>query len=708
MPSLETTHEETEQPPKTDKRDKAFDRAFTRIGDAQSKSRDERMQCLQDRRFYSVAGAQWEGPLGEQFANKPKFEMNKVHLAVIRIINEYRNNRIAVLYTSKDGTTNDALPETCNGLYRADERDSGAQEAFDNAFEEAVGGGFGALRLSTRYENEYDDEDTRQRITFEAITDADSCVFFGDSKRQDKRDATWACVLTGMSTEAYKYEYNDDPVSWDREIQQSQFDWCTADEVYVAEYYEVEEKSELVHFFRGIALGPEDPGELRVTAEELAEEGKAEELKARGFREVRKKRIKCRKIHKYILSGGGILEDEGFIAGDRIPIIPVFGKRWVVDGIERCMGHVRLAKDAQMLTNMLMSWLAEMAARFDMEKPILTPEQIAGHATMWSNDNVEKFPYLLINPILDPATGQKMPMPPVGYTKAPQIPPVMGALMQIAEQALQDLLGNQQAGEEVQPNISGKVVELIQNRLDMQVFIYMSNMAKAVQCAGEVWLGMARDVYIEEKRRMKVLSTDGKPGSVELHRPMEDEATGATVRENDLTKADFDVVADVGPSSTSRRASTVRALSALLQSTQDQETRAVLEGMIMLNMEGEGLQDVRDYYRGKLVRMGVVKPTEEEKESMAKEQENAQPDANAQYLQAAAMKQEADAQGALAKIGETHAKTLATLAGIESSQLADTIALADALTPGPITDAPPAAAEAAPMDAPADMGAPQQ
>lgn len=29
--------------------------------------RDERAQCLEDRRFYSIAGAQWEGKLGEQF-----------------------------------------------------------------------------------------------------------------------------------------------------------------------------------------------------------------------------------------------------------------------------------------------------------------------------------------------------------------------------------------------------------------------------------------------------------------------------------------------------------------------------------------------------------------------------------------------------------------------------------------------------------------
>jgi len=121
--------------------------ALTEFDRVQSSVRDERLQCLQDRRFYSIAGAQWEGPLGEQYENKPRFEVNKIHLSVIRIINEYRNNRIAVDFVSKDGDTDEKLAETCNGLYRADERDSGAEEAYDNAFEEAVGGGIGALAL---------------------------------------------------------------------------------------------------------------------------------------------------------------------------------------------------------------------------------------------------------------------------------------------------------------------------------------------------------------------------------------------------------------------------------------------------------------------------------------------------------------------------------------------------------------------------------
>lgn len=689
----------TKIPTQTAELMKVHARATRRIASAQSALRDERMQCLQDRRFYSIAGAQWEGPIGEQFANKPKFELNKVHLAVIRIINEYRNNRINVLFTSKDGSENDVLAEACNSLYRSDEQDSGAQEALDNGFEEAVGGGFGAWRLRARYENEYDDESTTQRIGIEAITDADSCVFFDpNSKRQDKRDAKWAVVLTGMDTEAYRDEYDDDPTTWPKEIHQSEFDWCTPDTVYVAEYYEVEETTELVHFFRGIALGPDDAVDLRVTDEELAAEGKAEELRITGFTEVRQKRVKCTKIHKYQMSGAYVLEDEKFIAGNRIPIVPVFGKRWVVDGVERCMGHVRLAKDAQMLNNMLMSWLAEMAARFDIEKPILTPEQVAGHANMWAQDNVEKFPYLLINPILDPATSQKMPMPPVGYTKAPNIPPAMAALMQLAGEALQELLGNQQAGEEMQANVSGKVVELIQNRLDMQVFIYMSNMAKAVQCLGEIWLGMARDIYVEDGRKMKTLSKDGKAGSLELMRPMYNEETGATDKQNDLTKADFDVVADVGPSSTSRRASTVRALSALLNTATDPETRTILEGLILVNMEGEGLQDVRDFYRAKLVRMGVLKPTEEETKQLEAEAQNQAPNPDAIYLEAAGKKALADADLSIAKVGESHAKTISTLSAIESQQVADAIALAQAITPDAATGAMPAEAPAAPAD----------
>lgn len=649
--------------------------------------RDTRLQCLMDRRFCSVTGAQWEGPLGDQFENKPRFEFNKVHMAVIRIINEYRNNRISVDFVSKDGREADQLAETCDGLYRADEQDSSAQEAYDNAFEEGVSGGFGAIRLCAQYVDEDDDDNDQQRVAIEPIFDADSCVFFSlDGKRQDKRDATKCFVLSAMTHRHYKAEYNDDPASWPKGITQDWFDWCTPDVVWVAEVYCVEQKHEMIYTYQGIALGEDEPNELKFTAEELKEEGKLEELQALGFRQVSQKKIRRRKVHKYIMSGNKVLEDCGYIAGTEIPVIPYYGKRWYVDGIERCMGHVRLAKDAQMLSNMLMSWLAEMAARFDIEKPILTPEQVAGHAVMWAEDNIKKYPYLLLNPMLDEATGQAMPPAQLQYTKAPNMPPAMAALATLAQQALEDLLGNQQAGEQLQPNQSGKAVELIQQRLDMQVFIYMSNFAKTIKRLGEVWLSMNKDLLIEQGRKLKVLHQSGETGYVELQKPMISKETGEKYLENDMADAKFDVYADVGPSSSSRRAATVRALTGLLSMTTDPETIAVLTSMIMMNIEGEGLGDVQKYFRAKLVRMGAVKPTPEEAEQMAQEQANQQPDANAQYLEAAAekaraeaLKATADTQLTGAKISNTEADTVSKLAAVEHDRINTAMQMAQAL-----------------------------
>ena len=642
--------------------------ALQEFDEIQTALRDERLQCLRDRRFYLLAGAQWEGPLGDQFENKPRFEFNKTHLAIIRIINEYRNNRITVDFQPRDGSSEgDELADICDGLYRADENSSTADEAYDNAFEEGVGGGFGAWRLRACYEDEEDDENEKQRISIEPINDADSTVFFDlNSKRQDKADAKRCYVLIPYSQRAYREEFGDDPADWPKLIQQSEFDWCTPNIVWVAELYRVEDKAEMVYFYRGL---DEDAPDRRVTQEELdADPDLIEQLEATGNRKVREKRITRRVVHKYLMSGGKILEDCGLIPGRCIPIIPYFGKRAVIDGVERCSGHVRIGRDAQQLTNMLMSWLAEMAARFDIEKPILTPEQIAGHSVMWAEDNVKKFPFLLINAITD-ENGNHLASGPVGYTKAPNIPPPMAALAQLAGQALTDLLGNQQAGEQMQPNLSGKAVELIQNRLDMQVFIYMSNLAKSMKRSGEVWLSMMKDIVVEESRRMKTIDQNGEAGSVVMNDPAYDEEKAETYTKNDIKKAAFEVDVEVGPSSSSKRSATVRALTGMMQITQDPETLQVLSGLAMMNMEGEGISEARDYFRRKLVRMGVVKPTDEEKQELMAEAANQQPDPQSQYLQAAAEQASAEAQQARAKTVQTIAD-----ADLKRAQTAETYA----------------------------------
>ena len=628
--------------------------ALRQFNDIQTALRDERLQCLQDRRFYSLCGAQWEGPLWDQYENKPKFEVNKIMLAVIRIVNEYRNNRITVDYVSKDGTDNAKLAEVCDGLYRADEQASVADEAYDNAFEEAVGGGIGAWRLRTVYEDEENDEDDRQRIRMEPIFDADSSVFFDlNAKRQDKSDAKYAFVVTSMTRESYKETYNDDPTDWPKIIHQYEFDWATPDVVFVAEYYKVEEKTETIRIFEAI-----DGTEERYTARDFENDETLEEtLMAIGTREVRQKRVKRMRVRKYIMSGGRVLEDAGYIAGKCIPIVVVYGKRWFVDNIERCMGAVRLAKDAQRLKNMQLSKLGEISALSSIEKPIMTPEQVAGHQLMWAEDNLKDYPYLLINPITGP-DGNTQAAGPLAYTKSAAIPPAMAALLQITEQDMQDILGNPQGADKMVSGVSGKAVEMIQTRVDMQTYIYMSNFAKGMKRCGEIWLSMAKEIYIEGERKMKTIAPTGESSVVELMRPMIDPETGAMVTENDLSNATFDVVADVGPSSSSKRAATVRALTGMLQITSDPETAQVLTSMAMMNMEGEGVSDANAYFRKKLLRMGVVKPTDTEAEELMAEMQGKPQDPNAMYLQAAA-------EEATAKAAKARADTVETVASAE-------------------------------------------
>lgn len=639
---------------------------------AQDACADERRQAVEDRRFYSIPGAQWEGPFRELFARRPRLEVNKVHLSVMRIINEYRNNRITVDFVPKDGSATDKLADTCDALYRADEQDSGAEEAYDNGFEEAAGGGFGAWRLRTAYEDEYDDEDERQRIRIEPIYDADTSVFFdADAKRQDKSDAKHCWVLYSMTRDGYVEEWGDDPATWPKSNETTMFDWSTPDVVYIAEYYRVEEQRETVHVFKTLT-----GEELRYTDDELEDmserkddvtgeevEGSVEAgidmLAMEGTEKVREKKVKRRKVHKYLMSGGKVLEDCGYIAGKHIPVVPVYGKRWFVDNVERFMGQVRLAKDPQRVKNMQLSKLAELAALSPVEKPIFTPEQMAGHQVLWAEDNLKNNPYLLVNKIED-AAGNMVASGPVGYTKPPQIAPAMAALLQLTEQDMAEILGSNQQADVMQPNMSGKAVELIQTRLDMQSFIYMSNMAKAMKRCGEIWLSMAKEIYVEEGRKMKGIGEQGAAEAVVLNEPIMDDNGVQTFR-NDLTAADFDVAVDVGPSFTSRREGMVRALTGLMQMTTDPQDMAILSAMAIMNMDAEGMGEIKQYYRKKLVSMGVLQPNDQEREEMAAAAEaQGQPDPQQVYLAAAAEKEGALAQKAVADTELTQAKTRQT------------------------------------------------
>jgi len=560
--------------------------ALKRFDIIQSSVYAERLRCKEDRRFASIPGAQWEGDMSQQFENRPRLEFNKIQMAISRLISEYRNNSVDVTFYPNGGDSGEALTDMLNEMYRANEADSGADEAKDAAFEEAVTGGFGAFRLRTAYLNESDDSEMQQ-VLFEPILDADACVYFDlDAKKQDKSDATHCFVLTAMSPDAYRDTYDEDPSSWNPPVIKYKFDWVSRDIVYVAEYYTVEHKKDTVYTYQDVS------GETETYRQSAfdANPDLLPTLRATGAQLIKTKKIKVPKVHKYIMNGQAVIEDCGILAGDCIPIVPIYGRRFY-------------------------------------------------------------------------------------YTRVPNIPPALAALLQMSDTDMQDLLGVQAASEQLPANTSGYAVELTQTKADMQTAIYLNNFAKGMKRCGEIWLGMVKDIMIEPGRKVRTMKPDGTTSLIELGYMETTDANGRPKR-FDLSKINHSVAVEVGPTSTSKQNATVRALTGLLGVTQDPQSMQVITSMIIMNMQGEGLQDVKDYFRRQMVSMGAVKPTQEEAQQMAQQQQNQQPSPNDQFLLASAQQAtakaaqaRADTELTLAQAEKARVDALATLHGMDRRQL---------------------------------------
>jgi len=678
-------------------------RRFDRVWCAQ---RDERMQCMQDRRFYAVAGAQWEGALGDQFENRPRLEVNKIRKAVNRIVAEYRQNRVeAQFLPATDSPANQSAADSATSLYRAACVAPLASAAKDNAFEEAASGGIGAWRLRPVSVDEDDPGEDEQEIVGEPIYDADVRVFMDDnSLRPDKSDSKWGFIITPYTHEAYEDNWGDNPATWSVERLGTQFEWVTTDTVFVAEYYEIVRERTTLRIWRHL-----DGTEVRTLDRDRAADPDLERwLRAVGAKMVAEREVKVPAVYKYMANGNEVIEECGRVPGKYIPIIITYGQRSVVDGVERCCGAVRVAKDPQRLKNMLTSKLADIAGGSSVRKPIFTPRQVAGHTELWANDNVQNNPYLLINELIDPVSGQLI-VAPVSYLEPATVPQPLGALLELSEFDIKDLLGSTEQAEKVVSNVSEETMGMAQQQIDLQSYGYTSNFQRAERYAALVWLEMSRELYVERGRKMKGSTADGKLQTIELQKRTIDPKSGAAFLAADLPGADLNLEITFGPSSTTRRDSTVRRLTKMLAIVKDPETTAVLEALAMMNLEGEGMSSTRAYFRKRLLALGAVEPTEEERKQMEEARANKPENANDAYLRAAAegegakaVKARADTLLSLARAQESRANAASISANVDRSEVQQLVDLSAQLA-APAAQPQPQGNPPAPQPTPASI-----
>lgn len=640
--------------PKSDKLKDVHKRALRRFDEIAIPQQEMRRQSLEARRFIAIPGAQWEGEWGEQFENSIKVEIPKIGRRIRKIETDYRENRIVPDFRPDGGRGDQETADTLDAIHRADSYRFKAQQARDNAFTEAVAGGFGAYRLANVLDDEEDPENDDQRINpARLIADADQHVFFDiQSRLYDKSDARFAYVLIPFTRDAFVDEYGEECAEWPQGVSRPQFDWYRPKLCYAAEYYEVERKASTLYIFTQTLTGDEE----RYWDDEVAPEDLSD--RQSGGWHVRTQKRNRKRVRKYIITGAKVLEDLGHVAGDNIPIVPVYGQRFFVDGMERWKGEVQDRMDAQRLYNSNVSRLAEINALSPREIPIFAPEQMEGGlGEKWGRAHIDRLAYLLANPLTDPATGALLNGGgPLGYVKPPDVPQVTAALLHLTNGDLTE--EDRDGADTVKANTSAEAMDIAAARVDAKSGIYLDNMRQSVEREGVIYFGMAKEVYPPNGRVVDTMSEDGDDGTAVMGEEYATEKGEHRIR-NDFSRGRYKCIVSVTEETATRRDKTVRSMLSTAEAAvaaQDMELAQICLRTAVYNQDGEGMSEIKAWARKGLVQMGAVEPNEEEKAAMAEAAQ--QPDATTMLAESQSKALEASAVKDVALAGKAEADTI--------------------------------------------------
>lgn len=582
--------------------------AVKRFTTADNKDEVQRASAIRDMIFVHAEDGQWDEDAIERRRDRPRYTINRVAGAVDQIVGDQRQNRIAVKVSPRD-ETNQKLADIFTGLIRNIEQTSSAVNAYDQAFEETVTGGYGGWRILTDFEA---DDSFDQEIHIEPINSAASSLYFDpNAQRYDKRDAEFAFLITRMSEEAFKEAYPDaSPVDWELSNAGGGLrrTWFRGNQVRVAEYWfkePIKKKIGLLSDGRVIDLDEE-----KAVLDELA---------VTGVTVVQERTVDSHRVKSVIMSGVELLTEVQDWAGKFIPLIPIFGKTAHVNGENFTRGIVRMAKDAQRIYNYATSSAVEATALTPKDPIWITPAQAKGNEASLRTFNTSNSPYMFYNP--DP----KAPGPP-SRGGAPQL---QTALLQQVSQAATDIhstTGLEPASLGNVPELkSGKAIRAQQAMGDRGAFVFRDNLAKSIAYTGEILVDLLPRIY-DTERIVQILGVDGvtesvtinEPETNELNQPIIDEETKKQVIVNDLSQGRYTISIATGPSFSTKREETVEQL--VLLAGQSPVIQELALDLIVKNMDLNGGDEIERRIRKRMITQKIIEPTDEEREELGLDQ----------------------------------------------------------------------------------------
>lgn len=491
----------------------------------------------EDFAFYS--GDQWDEKefFKRKVSGRPRETFNQLGQFVDQVVNASKLNPPSIGVKAGDNNASPRTVQVMGAAIKQYEASSRASKAYLRAFENAVISGFGAFRLRLDYENE---NSFNQTIKIEAVSNPFDVMV--DPNFDDNYDnITYGFISKTMDKEEFLklYPQVDEAITNWNEYKDG--DWITDTEVRIVEYFYLSYEKQEIYMVEGKAV-------LSKEQYELIKNNKPKILK---------KRTVTKKVVNWVKSNGKEILEKTTFPGTRIPIIPVFGNNYILEGKLYFEGIIRQVKSAQRKYNYVANSALEMVSNMSKGK-ILVPEgALENHYDDWDKINTSNKPYLEYKPTsLDGTTG----IPPTPFAQQYNVD-VVANLIEMSSGEMKSITGiyDPTLGKEKTGEVSGIALLTKQRQSQVTNFKYIDALSDSLEYAGAIMLDIIP--YIVDEDTVIKIKDENSNGEVNV-------VLGEDL-EVDFSKGKLNVEITVGPYGETQRQESAQSMLALMQAYPD-------------------------------------------------------------------------------------------------------------------------------------------
>lgn len=604
-----------------------------------------------------VIGDQWDERTKHRRTrlNKPVLTVNRLPAFVAQYLGSWQQTDTTMKLTPMKGGSK-TVAEIRQGVIRTIVKDPIGKHALYTAMETAYIAGIGNFGVELK-DNKFDV--FTKDICLTPFDDPFQVIWDRASREPSGADANHCTVTHYMTIEDFKSAYPEARVaSWmGDEFEYSTMTahgWEIDNMIRVAHFWQMREEDVLVGLEKesGDVVDVTDWTEEQIEAS-IAIDNDGELM----LRETTRPYAEC-----YVMNGYDVIDGPFRLNISRLPIFRVEGWAMQEASVRYRWGFVRNAKDPQRLHNYWRSILAEELMKSPASKWLV--DQTAaknGLADHFRNAHLSGDPVLLWDSQADGAKPEFIPPPMINQAVLTE--------SGMTVQDIKDVTNKHEASLGVTSNeVSGKAITARQRVSELGDRIYLENMNTAQMQAALVINELIPEVY-DTNRIVKLTGNDDQVVLQEINGDFGDDTP-------DVTKGKYDITYTTGPSYATKREEATETMLTLMNHMP--QTGNYIADIIARNMDIPGAEEIAERMMA-ILPPGMVnldrlpdsarKRVEEQMEAAQKQQQMDQQiqmqmmakqfekfEADIKDVLARAMKSEAQAAEALARVGVDAAK----------------------------------------------------